>query len=42
MSAASDLARMRWAKFTPAQRSAMMSAVAKHQRPNRRKKQGEK
>jgi hypothetical protein len=42
MSAASDLARLRWAKTTPADRSAQMRAVARHPRPNRRKKQGKK
>jgi acyl-CoA reductase-like NAD-dependent aldehyde dehydrogenase len=42
MSAASDLARIRWAKTTPSDRSAQMRAIAKHPRPNRRKKQVEK
>jgi hypothetical protein len=42
MTAAADLARMRWARTSPADRSAQMRAVAKHPRPNRRKKQGKK
>jgi acyl-CoA reductase-like NAD-dependent aldehyde dehydrogenase len=42
MSAASDLARIRWAKTPPADRSAQMRAIAKHPRPKRRKKQAEK
>ena len=42
MSAASDLARLRWAKTSPADRSAQMRAIAKRPRPNRRKKQVEK
>jgi hypothetical protein len=30
---------MRWSRLTPAQRSEAMRAVAKHPRPNRKRKQ---
>jgi hypothetical protein len=42
MSAAADLARIRWAKISPADRSDQMRDLAKRPRPNRRKKQGKK